>query len=273
MRDSHWLRMVGRPGTILGWSLTAVVVAMAVLAPFVASADPFAIEAPSLTPPSWSHLMGTDALGRDLWSGIVYGARTSVFVSVTVAAITLVIGVSVGTWSGYQGGWVDDLLMRLTEWFQALPRFFFAVIVLAQFGPGTDRLILVLGLTSWPLFARVVRAEVLMVKEKDFVVYARATGASTFHILRRHVLPHALTSAVTLIGLVIGQVMLIEASLGFLGLGDPNTISWGFLASEAQPFLRVAWWLPLFPGLAIMTAVLGFNLLGDGLNDARTAGR
>ena len=264
-------RVFGGKGAVLGLCLTTIVVLAAVLAPIIATADPFAVEGPSLAPPSRAYPMGTDALGRDLWSGIAYGARTSVLVGVSVAAIAMWIGIGVGMWSGYRGGLIDDLLMRVTEWFQALPRFFLAVVVLAQFGPGVDRLVLVLGLTSWPLIACVVRAQVLSVKEQDFVVYAQATGATVGRILSRHVLPHTLASATTLVGLVIGQVILLEASLGFLGLGDPNAMSWGYLASEAQPFLRVAWWLPVFPGLAIMTAVLGFNLLGDALTNALDA--
>lgn len=260
-------RVLSGPRGALGFLLLAMVVVAAVLAPWIAPADPFAITGPSLAPPSGAHPMGTDALGRDTFSGVVHGARTSMLVAGVVGVLVLLIGGTVGTVAGYRGGRVDDLLMRLTEFVQVLPVFFLAIVVIALFGPGLDRLILVLGLSSWELLARVVRAEVLALREREFVEAARASGASGIRIVVREILPNALPAALVYLGLLVAQVMLIEASLGFLGLGDPNAISWGYLASEAQQFLRVAWWLSLFPGLAIMAAVLGLNLLADSLTD------
>jgi peptide/nickel transport system permease protein len=211
--------------------------------------------------------MGTDALGRDTFSGVVHGARTSMLVAGSVGVLVLLIGVTVGTVAGYHGGRLDDVLMRGVEFVQVLPVFFMALVVIALFGPGLDRLILVLGLTSWELLARVVRAEVLALREREFVEAARASGASTLRIVVREVLPNALPAGIVYLGLLLAQVMLIEASLGYLGLGDPNMISWGYLASEAQDYLRVAPWLSIFPGLAIVVAVLGLNLLADALTD------
>ncbi|MGH4022206.1 MAG: ABC transporter permease [Pseudonocardiaceae bacterium] len=260
-------RVVASPAGAVGLTLLGVVVIVAVLAPVLAPTDPFAIEGPSLAPPSAEHIMGTDALGRDTFSGVVHGARTSLLVAGAVGVLVLVIGVAVGTLAGYRGGWIDDVLMRFTEFFQVLPRFFLAIVVIALFGPGLDRLVLVLGFTSWALLARVVRAEVLSLREREFVEAARASGASALRIVAREILPNALPAGIVYLGLLLAQVMLIEASLGFLGLGDPNLISWGYLASEAQRFLRVAWWLSLFPGLAIVVAVLGLNLLADALTD------
>lgn len=261
-------RTLARPGGRAGAGLVAGLSVVALLAPVLAPADPYAITGPSLAPPGGAHLLGTDALGRDLLSGLLFGARASLFVAVGVAALVLIVGGTVGAFSAWLGGWWDDVLMRLTEFFQALPRFFLAILAIAVFGPGLQLLILVLGLTSWTMLARVVRAEVLSLKQREFVDAARALGASSARIVLRELLPNALPPALALLGLIMGRVLLVEASLGFLGLGDPNTVSWGLIAGSAQPYLRLAWWLPFFPGLAILLAVLGFNLLGDAVTVA-----
>jgi peptide/nickel transport system permease protein len=212
--------------------------------------------------------MGTDDLGRDLLAGVVHGARTSLIVALTVTAIAGLLGVSVGTVSGWHGGALDDVLMRLTEFVQVVPRFFLAGVVIALFGPGLDRLVLLLGLTSWPLIARVVRADVLSLRRRPWVEAARALGAGPPRIVLREVLPSALPAAVVVASVNAGSVILLEAGLAFLGLGDPARVSWGYLANNAQRFLRVAWWMVLFPGAAIAVAVVGLNLVGDSLNDA-----
>lgn len=261
-------RTLARPGGRAGAGLVVGLAVVALLAPVLAPADPYAISGPSLAPPGGAHLLGTDALGRDLLSGLLFGARASLIVAVGVAALVLVVGGTVGAFSAWLGGWWDDVLMRLTEFFQALPRFFLAILAIAVFGPGLQLLILVLGLTSWTMLARVVRAEVLSLRQREFVDAARALGASSARIVLRELLPNALPPALALLGLIMGRVLLVEASLGFLGLGDPNTISWGLIAGSAQPYLRLAWWLPFFPGLAILLAVLGFNLLGDAVTAA-----
>jgi peptide/nickel transport system permease protein len=266
-------RVLTSPGGAVGAGLTILLVVVGLAAPLLAPYDPFSVDGPPLAGPSGAHPLGTDALGRDLLSGIIWGARTSLLVAAAVAVLVSAIGTAVGLLSGYAGGWADDVLMRLTEAFQVLPRFFLALVVIAFFGPGLDRLILVLGVTSWPLLARVVRAEVLALRSREFVEAARVHGASRRRILLREILPNAVPPAIALLGLVVAQVILIEAGLGFLGLGDPNVVSWGALSSEAQQFLRVAWWLSLFPGLAILLAVLGLNLLGDALTDVITGRR
>ncbi|WP_196776908.1 ABC transporter permease [Haloechinothrix halophila] len=260
--------IVSSPSGLFGATLTATLVVVAVFAPALAPYDPFGIDGPVLHPPSGTHLLGTDALGRDVFSGVIHGTRTSLLIAGTVGALVLLIGSFVGAVSGYAGRWADDVLMRLTEAFQVLPRFFLAIVVIAFFGPGVDRLIIVLGCTSWPMLARLVRAEVLSLKQREFVAAAQAHGASSVRVVVREILPNALPPAIALLGLILAQVILIEASLGFIGLGDPNAMSWGYLANTAQRFLRVAWWLPLFPGLAILLAVLGLNLLGDALTEA-----
>lgn len=256
-----------RAGAV-GLALTGLTVATALLAPALAPANPFAISGPPLDPPSMAHLMGTDALGRDLFSGVVYGARTSLAVALAAGLLAFACGVGVGLLAGYRGGIVDDALMRFSEMFQVLPRFFFVVVALALFGPGHARVVLILGLTSWAVLARVVRTEVVATKNLEFVLASEALGASPRHLLLRVLLPHAMPSALVMLGLIFGQMLLVEASLGFIGLADPGAISWGVLAGEAQGYMRAAWWLPVFPGIAITAAVVGFNLLADALVDA-----
>lgn len=260
-------RLVRSPAALAGLVTSGLLLAVAALADLLAPYDPLVPVGPPLHPPSAAHWMGTDGLGRDLLSGVVHGTRTSLYVAVTVALLTFLIGGLVGAVSGYVGGRTDDALMRGTELVQVLPRFFLAIVVIALLGPGTDRLVLVLAVSSWPLLGRVVRAEVLSLREREFVEAAHAVGASHARVLLRHVLPNALPASLVYLGLVVAQVVLIEASLGFLGLGDPNVVSWGSLAGQAQRYLRAAWWLSFFPGAAIVVAVLGINLLIDGLND------
>jgi len=256
---------------MLGLTLTVASVVVAVLAPLLVRFDPFAFAAPPLLPPSVEHPMGTDAIGRDVMSGVLHGARASLLVASGAAALAGLVGTIVGTVSGYAGGIADDLLMRLTELFQTIPRFFLVVVVLALFGPGLDRVVLMLGLTAWPTLARVVRGETLALLDLEFMVAARASGASPMRIMLRHVLPNTLNSVGVLLGLLFGQALLVEASVGFLGLSNPDVMSWGSLARNAQGYTRVAWWLSLFPGLAIASAVLGVNLLADALSAASAA--
>ena len=252
-----------RPSGRIGVAFVAVALGMAVVGPIIAPHDPFAITGGSLASPSAAHAMGTDSLGRDVLSAVLFGARTSLLVACAVSAIALVCGTTIGVTAGYRGGFVDDALMRTTELFQVIPRFFVAVVVIALFGPGLDRIILVLGFTSWPSLARVVRGEVIAMRDLDFIRAAEAMGAPAGHIVRRQLLPNLMPTVIVTLGLLFGQVLLLEATLGFLGLGDPGAISWGMLAAQAQGFLRVAWWLALFPGLAITLTVLGVNLLAD----------
>ncbi len=253
----------------IGLACTAIVLLTAIAGPALAPYDPFAIAGGSLAPPSRAYLMGTDALGRDVLSGVLHGARTSLLVAGTVSLLALVCGTIVGMLAGVRGGWLDDLLMRTTELFQVIPRFFVAIVTIALLGPGLARMVLVLALTSWPTLARVVRGEVIAMRDLEFVCAAEALGATTRYIIWRQLLPNVLPTIVAMLGLLFGQVLLLEATLGFLGLGDPGAISWGMMAAQAQGFLRVAWWLALFPGLAITLSVLGANLLADAFTSAR----
>lgn len=261
------------PAALSGLGLTLFFVLVALFAGQIALVDPFRSVAAPFLPPSPAHPFGTDDLGRDIFSGVVYGARTSLLVGLSVAGVGLLLGVIVGGLSGYLGGWQDDLLMRLTELVLVLPRFFLALVVVAFFGASLLNLVLVLALTHWGFLARLTRAGVLSVRELEYVTAARALGRGDGAILLRHVLPNALAPVIVYASLQVGSAILIEASLSFLGLGDPNVISWGYLLNNAQPFMRRAWWMSLFPGAAIALTVLGVNLMGDALNDALSPGR
>ncbi|MDP9021416.1 MAG: ABC transporter permease [Actinomycetota bacterium] len=260
-------RLVRSPGGGIGAALSATVVVAAAVAGWIAPGDPFASVAPALQPPSSTHLLGTDDLGRDLFTAVVHGLRTSLLVAIAVATVAGAVGVTVGGVAGYVGGLVDDALMRATELVQVVPRFFLAVVVIALWGPGMDHLILLLGLTSWTWTARIVRAETYTLREREFVDAARSLGGSHRRIVVRHVLPNALPPTVVMLSVVASSAILIEAGLGFVGLGDPQVVSLGSLASDAQRFLRSAWWMALFPGVAIVITIVGINLLGDELND------
>ena len=256
-----------QPSGLVGLGLTIVLVGVALGADVLAPGDPFAAVAAPLMPPSRAHAFGTDDLGRDLASAVVHGARTSLLVVGGATLIAATIGVGVGHIAGYRPGPVDDLLMRATEFVQVVPRFFLAVVTVAVAGAGLDRLIVVLGITSWPAIARVVRAETLSLTSRDFVIAAHALGAPSARVLVRHVLPHALPVTLVVISLNAATVVLLEASLAFIGLGDPKAMSWGYLVHNAHHFFRAGWWLSFFPGAAIALAMLGLNLLADALND------
>lgn len=256
------------PAGRLGLGLLALVLLVAVVGPWVWSADPFVSVGSPLLPPSSAHPFGTDDLGRDVVALVVHGLRTSLVVAGGVVAITSMLAVTVGAVAGFRPGTVDDLLMRATETVQVVPRFFLAVVVVALFGTALTNLVVLLGLTSWTWTARVVRAETLSVRERDFVGASRALGAGATHILRRHVGPNVLPTTLVMLSVAASSAILIEAGLGFVGLSDPDVVSLGSLANNAQRFLRTAWWLAVFPGVVLVMVVVGVNLLGDAVGDA-----
>lgn len=260
--------LVSRRSGLIGLFVMGLIALLALLTPLLALPDPFAIVAGPLESPSLEHFMGTDAIGRDLFSGVLHGARTSLTLALLAGTVAFACGTSIGLIAGYRGGWLDDLLMRLTEFFQVIPRFFLVVVAIAFFGPGRYSIVLVLGFTSWAVLARVVRTEVIATRNLEFVLASQALGATETHILLKTLLPNVVPGALVMLGLIFGQMLLIEASVGFIGLGDPGTLTWGMLAGQAQGFLTTAWWLAFFPGLAISMAVLAFNLLADAIADA-----
>ena len=250
-----------------GLVLTVGAVLVAIFGQLLAPHDPFAPTSSPLLPPSAAHWFGTDDLGRDTLSGVLSGARASLLVGLATAAVAGVLGTLIGATAGYRGGIVDDVLMRFTEFVQIAPRFFLAILVAALFGPSLALLTLLLALTFWPITARIVRAQVLSLRHREYVIAARALGARDGRILARHVLPNVMSVIVVTSALQVGAAILVEASLSFLGLGDRSVVSWGFMLNDAQPFLRVAWWMSVFPGLALVLTVLGVNLLADTLYD------
>lgn len=258
-------RSVRSPALIIGLCLTLAFILIALLADVIAPGSPFSSVAKPFEAPSEPYLFGTDDLGRSIFQGVIHGARTSLLVGFSVAAVSLLIGVLIGGIAGFFGGWVDDALMRFTELVLILPRFFLALVVVALFGASLFNLILILALTSWGFIARVTRSGVLSVRELEYIVAARSLGRTELANLFCHGLPNVLSPVFAYGALLIGNAILIEAGLSFLGLGDPNVMSWGYLLNNAQAFIRRAWWISVFPGTAIALTVLGVNLLGDGL--------
>lgn len=267
-RPGFWARFRSQRAAATGAVMLVALVLVALGAEGMAPYSPFATSDEVLLPPSASHLLGTDDLGRDLFSAVIHGTRVSLLVGVGSVLIATLIGVAIGGVAGYAGGLVDDVLMRFTELFQIVPRFFLALIVVALFGSSVWLIVLLLGLTYWTGTARLLRSQVLTLRTRDYVLAARVVGVSEASILLRHVLPGALPPVITQAALHVGSAILIEAGLSFLGLGDRNVVSWGALLNDAQQFVRQAWWMSAFPGLAITLTVLALNLVADGLNEA-----
>lgn len=259
-------RFVRSPSAMAGLVLLGLIVGLGVFAKVIAPGPPFAFGFPATSPPSRAHPFGTDVFARDMLVLVTRGIRTTLIVVTVVMAVSLPLGTVLGLAAGYAGGLVDNLVTRTAEVFQAVPRFFLALVVIAVYGPGVDKIIILLSLTSWTFLARTLRAETLTVKERTFVTAARAAGAADVRIVARHILPHVLPRAIVVVMLMGSRVILIEAGLAFLGLGDRGNPSLGVLASESQPYLQTAWWLSVFPGMAIVIMVLGLNLLSDGLS-------
>ncbi len=229
--------------------------------------DPFALGDDTLIAPRGDHWMGTDDLGRDTLSRVIHGSRVPLLVGFLATAASMALGILIGSLSGYFGGRTDVVLMRVTEYVLVVPRFFLALLVIAMLGTGIEKIILVIGVLGWPEVARVVRAQFLTFREREFVLAARAIGASHAKVIFHEILPNAIPPAVVVASILVARAILLEAGLSFLGLGDPNLISWGSLLSEAQERISVSVWLALFPGLAISLLVLCINLFGDGIND------
>ena len=263
-----WARYRRRPAAVAGLGLLVGLAALGLLAGLIAPGDPFRPSGAPLQPPSTRHWLGTDDLGRDVLAGVVHGSRLSLAVGLVVALTSGIVGTLVGSIAGYGGRLADDSLMRLTEMVQVVPRFFLALLIAALFGPSVGAITLLLGLTFWPTTARLLRAQVLSVRGRDFVLAARALGIPERRVLVRHVLPNALPVALVSTALQVGSAILVEAGLSFLGLGDRSVVSWGNMLNLAQPLIRIAWWTAVFPGLAITLTVMAAHLVGDGLNAA-----
>jgi len=263
-------RLFKNPAAVAGMLILLAFVLAALLAPYLAPADPTAQDlAARLKPPgAEGHLLGTDRLGRDVLSRLIFGARLSLLVSVSSVLIGLALGLPLGLVSGYAGGRLDDLLMRLGDIQLSLPFIVLVIAVMAALGPSLTNTILVLGVTSWVVYARVVRGSVLSLKEQEFALAARAIGASTPRILVRHLLPSALPPLIVVATLELARIIVAEAALSFLGLSGvpPEIPSWGQMLADGREVLYFGgWWVATFPGLAISLVVLGINLFGDAL--------
>lgn len=267
---AFWIRFSYNRGALIGLAILILVVLTAILAPFVFPQSPWKmVQRPFLPPFTQEGLpLGTDAVGRDVLSGLAHGAYVSLLVGLVSTIVALAIGVPVGAMAGYFAGRADDALMRFTEFFQTIPSFALAIVLLAIFQPSLTYIIIAIAIVSWPPVARLVRGEVLSLRTREFVEAATLSGLGNTQIILRHILPNALPPIIVLASLMVAQAILLESSLSFLGLGDPNVMSWGYMIGAARTVMRTAWWLSFLPGVAILLTVLALNLIGEGLNDA-----
>lgn len=278
MKSKFWRRFSRNKGAVFGLIVLMLVALVTALGPFIAQNNPWDMVGTPFAAPMAEQglLLGTDTMGRDILSGIVTGARVSLLIGVVSTVVSLLIGVSIGAVSGYFGGWVDATLMRFTELFQAIPSFALAIVLVAIFQPSVQSIVTAIAIVSWPPVARLVRSEFLTLRQRDFVAAAQLAGQSTPRIILTQILPNAASPIVVMASLMVATAILLESSLSFLGLGDPNQMSWGYMVGSARTVLRQAWWMAVFPGVAILLTVLALNLVGEGLNDglnARADGR
>jgi peptide/nickel transport system permease protein len=266
---------VGRKIPIFAFSIVALYFFAVIFGPLITPHDPFKTNLnKSLLPPAWQledstdHLLGTDSMGRDILSRLIYGARTSMIVSILALCICAPIGVLFGLISGYFGGKVDMIIMRFTDLWMSMPAIITAILMVSVLGPSKQTVIIVVGITGWIHYARIVRGEVLSYKEREFVQLARVTGCSNARIIFSHIFPNVSNSLIILVTLDFGRVIIITATLSFLGLGiQPPSAAWGLMLAEGRQYITYAWWMSAFPGIAILFAVLGMNMTGDWLRD------
>ena len=252
---------------VAGAVVLLLVLLLVAISPLAFPDSPFALAGPPLQPPGGRFLLGTDTLGRDVAAGVAYGARTSILIGLSATIAAVGIGILVGGIAGYYRGRVELALMRLTEFFQTIPAFVLAILIVAVLSPSVPSEIIAIAAVSWPGIARLVRGEFVALGGREFVLACVGLGASDMRIIFRHLLPNCLPPIIAVGSLLIGTAILIEAGLAFLGLGDPNVMSWGLIISAGRAVLRQAWWIATFPGIAILLTVLGVNLVGDGLGE------
>ncbi len=264
------LRMfVRNPSAVVGLVMLGVIVLLAVFGPMLYVADPFEIRAAPLTPPGTSEAwFGTDYLGRDVMISLLYGGRATLLVGAVSALLSVLIGITIGAFAGYYGGRVDGVLMRVTEFFQVLPALLFAMVVVTLFSPSLVTVTLSIGLVSWPGTARLARGEFMRYRDLEFVRAERSIGAGDARIIWKVILPNAFAPLIVSATLAVGAAILFEAGLSFLGLGDPNQMSWGMMIGSSRQYVLSCWWAVAFPGIAIFLTVLAVSLIGDGMNDA-----
>lgn len=257
------------PAAVVGLLMLVFIVLASVTGPLLYVADPFEIKAAPLTSPGTAEAwLGTDYLGRDVATSLLYGGRATLLVGAVAALLSVFIGVTLGAFAGYYGGRVDAALMRVTEFFQVLPALLFAMVIVTLFSPSLITVTLSIGLVSWPSTARLARAEFMKVRDMEYVRAERSIGAGDARIIWKVILPNAIAPLVVSATLAIGSAILFEAGLSFLGLGDPNLMSWGMMIGSSRQYVLSSWWAVAVPGLAIFLTVLAVSLVGDGLNDA-----
>ena len=254
---------------VIGLVILLSIIAIAVIGPMVYPGDPFDMVWIPFTPPGeQGYLMGTDYLGRDLLSLLIHGAKVSLTIGISAAVVTVTIGITVGALAGFYRGWVEEVLMRLTEFFQVLPTLLFSMVIVSLFGASLMMITLAIGLVSWPAVARITRAEFMRIRELEYVMASRASGASNMKLMFRVILPNALPPIIVQSALMVGSAILFEAGLSFLGLTDPNVVSWGQIIGSNRQYILDAGYTVTIPGVAIFVTVLAISLVGDGLNDA-----
>ncbi len=270
MNKSLFKKALSNPLALIGFIIIVNVFILAMLAPVISPFDPNDIDVKAiLLAPSWQHWMGTDGLGRDVLSRMLHGGRISLLVGLVAVGIATAIGIVLGAIAGYYRGWVDTLIMRLVDVMLSIPSFFLILAVIAFLTPSIWNIMIVIGLTSWMGVTRLVRAEFLSLSGREFILASRALGAKDARLIFTHLLPNSLTPIIVSAVLGVAGAVLMESGLSFLGLGvQAPQASWGNILTDGKEYIQFAWWLSLFPGLAILITVLGYNLLGEGLRDA-----
>ncbi|ALM52005.1 ABC transporter permease [Halomonas huangheensis] len=263
-------RFARNRGALFGLVILWVIIGMAILAPIVFPESPWRMVQRPFLPPFevdgfW---LGTDTMGRNVAAGLMHGAWVSLLIGLISTSVALLIGVPLGAIAGFYGGWLDDALMRFTEFFQTIPNFALAIVLVAIMQPSVTSIVLAIAIVSWPPVARLVRAEFMTLRHREYVEAARLVGQTNTQIILRQILPNTLSPIIVLASLMVATAILLESSLSFLGLGDPNTMSWGYMIGAARTVIRQAWWLSFIPGVAILLTVLALNLVGEGLDDA-----
>ena len=263
-----WRMFFGNKAAVLGLALWVFIILTAFLGPVIYPVDPFDMVGAPMSPPGEELLLGTDYLGRDVLAGIIHGASVTLAIGFSATIVTAIIGLFIGVLAGYYGGWVDNLLMRFTEFFQVLPALLFAMVLVALFVASIYLIVFAIAIVSWTGIARLTRGEFLKIKEREYVMAERAMGAGNMRIMWKIILPNSLPPLIVTMALSVGVAILFEAALSFLGLGDPNAYSWGYMIGSSREYIWDSWWAVTFPGLAIFLTTLGISLIGDGLNDA-----
>ena len=266
--NTDFLRLfIRNRAAVIGLILLIVIILLALLAPLIYPDNPFKTVGKPLLEPFGEFFLGTDRLGRDVAAGVVHGARTSILIASIATMLSVIFGTFIGSLSGYYGGQTDNLLMRFTEFFQTIPSFIFAIVLVAILQPSIQSIVIAITVVTWPPVARLVRGEFIAMRNREFVEACICLGMKDSVIIFREILPNVLSPILVTGSLMTATAILIESALAFLGLGDPNVMSWGFMIGSGREFLRTAWWLCAIPGIAILVTVLGINLVGEGLND------